>query len=72
MYKEEYRREIRKRLGFVDLSERQTWLPIDVLGWWSDERKRDPSLARTCPPFNGEWQEIKTMCADLIGPNAIS
>lgn len=66
MLKDEFEKELRKKLQEVPLVVRQTWYFKDLLNWWDRIRVEHPYLTweRRRGPI---WQWVKTFCKDLIG-----
>jgi hypothetical protein len=68
--KEEFRDAVRALLQEVPAQTRRAWDETHLFGWWLETSYKDPNV--TWGSTAGTlWTRVKTMCADLIGPDAL-
>lgn len=69
MNKEDFQNRLHDRLRKVPLETRRQWNETDLLIWWGQAVAEDSYLTWE-RATGGIWQHVKSMCRDLIGPNA--
>ncbi|NNM51773.1 MAG: hypothetical protein HKM02_06050 [Pseudomonadales bacterium] len=60
---------VRIRLNHVPIERRQTWDLDNLYVWWFMASTEDPYLNRLTQQSD-KWSQVKSLCADLIGPQA--